>query len=250
MELPSDILLEVMNFLSEDDIHTLFNDSKLLPIHLRQRTAMSTITAEGDLERARQYPKAKYTLLVYDVDLYSALEPEEYQKVVKLYTSVYIPPFFENLRILNVSHTFVRRLPIELINLEELNCANTPMRILPAEYTSLKKLEVDNTLISFIPETYEKLEFLCIYSTRVCDLSPCFINLKELNAGKSLLKSLPETYEKLEKLDCKLSLVQQIPSTYRKLRWLDCTFTEAVIPKEIRMLPLEHLRENSLYQLF
>jgi Leucine-rich repeat (LRR) protein len=249
MNFPDDILLEVMDFLPEEDLYTLFKDSKLLPVHSRLRTAMNTIAAEGDLERARKFPKANYILFVYDTDLYSQMEAEEYQKVHKLYTSVYVPPFFENLRSLNISHTFIRRLPPELSRLTELNCSNTPMRVLPPEYTRLKRLQIDNTLISIIPDLYDQLEVLCIYSTRVRDLSPNFIRLKELNASKSLLTSLPETYTQLEKLNCKMSYVQEIPKEYRNLRWLDCTFTEAVIPPEIRELPLEYFRESSVYQL-
>jgi Leucine-rich repeat (LRR) protein len=245
----SDMILEVMNFLSEEEIHCgVFG--KYIDDHTRQRTALSTIHNLADLEIARDYPNSGYDLTVFTLFLYSELEPEEYPRVTRLTTPLYIPPFFTNLQSLNISHSFTLRLPPELIHLKTLVCCHTPLRELPKEYTSLIDLDVSESRVDRIPEEYTLLQRLNVYGSRVSDLPWSATLLRDLNCANTDVVRIPETYCGLERLDCRLTRVSEIPDTLVKLKWLDCSDSRVDhVCEGIRRLPLTFFKEKSLFQL-
>jgi hypothetical protein len=238
--LPDEILLEIFNFLPVEKIMK----NRLFPRHRALRTAISDVHSESDLREARTFPRSTYSLFVYDVNMYYHLEVEDYPKVTKLFTSLYIPPFFQNLRYLNVSHTFIRKLPSELVHLKELVCSHTPIRVLPESYTDLVFLDAYHTMIQVIPEEYHNLKVLRIGSTRVIELPPTFENLAELDIRESSIATLPHTYKRLEKLNARLSFLIAIPEEYTRLRWLDCSLNYTYIPSVIRELPFRYFKEK------
>lgn len=246
----SDVILEVMNFLDQEEIHSsVFK--KYIADHTRQRTALSTIHNAVDLELARMYPKADYDLFVYTLEMYYELEDADYPRVVRLTSSIQPPPFFTNLQYLNISHShFTFSLPPELSGLKELNCSHTPLLKLPNEYTQLAHLDASHSRVYEIPEAYVLLEKLNVYGSRVSRLSPLYTKLRELNCGNTHVGEIPDSYSNLERLDCRLSLVKRIPPTLLKLKWIDCSNSRVDhVPEVIRRLPLTFFREKSMFQL-
>ena len=247
-----DLILQIMNFLPEEDIYSSAF-KKYLPDHINQRTSLSPIHNTSDLLLARRYPKASYSLSIYAADLYSELEPDEYPKVLKLTTSIYIPPFFRNLQSLNVSHSFLSvllRLPPELTNLKDLDCSQTLIRDLPVSYVNLIRLDVSHSRVEQIPEQYTLLEILNVRLTRVADLSPVFTRLVDLDCANTEVIEIPDTYKKLRKLDCRMTRVSSIPDTLTNLDWLDCSNSRVdYVSEKIRRLPMKYFKEKALYQL-
>lgn len=246
MDLPDDILLEILNFLPEEDLEKF---PRLLPTHTRLRNATSAIHSPGDLYRARQFPNSRLALYVYHSRLYSYLEPEEYPRVTKLFTSRYIPALFQNLTTLNISHSNITSLPLDFTQLTELNCSYSLVEEIPECYSNLISLDISHTLITELPQTLLKLEKLNAYNTLLTELSPALTKLKELDIGQTIIRELPHTYTELKKLDCRMAEVLLIPETYTKLERLDCQFTHAEIPENIRMLPMRFFREKAIYQI-
>jgi len=246
----SDLILQVMNFLDQEEIHSsVFK--KYIADHTRQRTTLSTIHNAADLELARMYPKADYDLFVFTLDMYYELEVEDYPRVVRLTSCITPPPFFTHLRYLNVSHNhFTFSLPPELISLKELNCSHTPLRELPKEYAQLTRLDASHSRVYEIPEEYVLLEQLNVYGSRVSWLSPAFTALRDLNCANTHVGQISDAYRNLERLDCRLSLVERIPQTLVKLKWIDCSDSRVeYVPEVIRRLPLTFFREKSMFQL-
>jgi hypothetical protein len=225
-KLPKEIILEILNFLPDDELshlHYVFQ-KPMIEQHIPLRTASSLIHCEGDLTRARRFPRAKYTLFVYNSSIYSHLEPEEYTKVSKIYSCVYIPSIFQNLSYLNISHTDLRELPAELISLKELHCSRSNLQELPDSYSGLEVLDVSYTAVKDIPESYRNLLILNLYSSKVKELSPEFQELRDLNIGMTHIKEVPTTYTLLRKLNCQLSLVSGLSDSLNQLEWLYCSF--------------------------
>lgn len=243
MDLPDDILLEILNFLPEEDLQTF---PRLLQTHTRLRNAISSIHCPGDLDRSRRFPNSRLALYVYHSRLYSYLEPEEYPRVTKLFTSRYIPALFQNLVTLNVSHSNITSLPPDFTSLKELNCSYSLVEEIP--YSNLVSLDISHTLITELPELLQ-LEKLNAYNSLLTELSPNLTKLKELDIGQTVIRELPPTFTELRKLDCRMAEVLLIPSSYTRLERLDCSFTNAEIPDNIRMLPMRFFREKAIYQI-
>lgn len=220
--LPKEIVLEILNFIPDHELpglHYVFR-KQVIEQHIPLRTASSTIHCQGDAARARRFPRSNYTLFVYNSSLYSLLEPEEYSKVSKIYSCVYIPSIFENLRYLNISHTSLRQLPPDLISLKELNCSSSKLQELPDSYSGLEVLDASYTAIKEIPETYKNLRILNLYSSKVIELCPEFKEMRELNIGMTHIKEIPETYTLIRKLNYRLSNLSGLPESLNQLERL------------------------------
>lgn len=244
MDFPDFAILEILNFLPFREInpsHRLFEEHRML------RTALSNVDCFEDLVQARRFPNAGYIMAIYDISSYLMLDTEDYPKVVKLYTSLHIPPFFDNLRYLNVSHTNLRSLPLHLNRLTELVCSNTPIQSLPDCYTELVSVEADHTPIRNLPTSYSKLKKLNVSScSSLSELPKEYTQLEELDVSQTLIVDIPEEYTRLSYLCCRLGCVVYISEKLTSLKRIDVSLSGTYVPQQIRKLPGLYLKENFL----
>jgi hypothetical protein len=144
-----------------------------------------------------------------------------------------LSPKFVNLKYLNISQSYICRIPETYVNLTYLNCSDTCIHDIPAEFINLKKLNVEKTQVEIIPDLPNLIELNCSTS-RVYQLSPKLINLKILICNRCPIAKIPITLVNLQSLCCVVTNIISIPKELINLKYLLRNFIEIQMPDEIK----------------